>query len=103
MFWRKGKKRTAVKKIEGPLWGYMVSEHRVIVDVLGKLRQLQRHERVVGGKEVILIRIFDPAAADKKSVTIEDYESLDDHPELILYEGYCGESGGRLNIHIGKK
>jgi len=109
MFWRekgeekgKEKKKSAVRKIEGALWGYMVSEQGVIVDILQNLRQVER-DGVVEGKPVIMIRIFDPAAADKESVAVEDYESLDNHPELILYEGYCREAGGRLDIHMEEK
>ena len=110
MFWRrkkgeqndKQKKKSAVKKIEGALWGYMVGEHGVIVDVLENLRQVEGHG-VIEGKPAIMIRIFDPAGADKKGVAIEDYENLDNHLELVLYEGYCRETGGRLDIHIEKK
>jgi len=108
MFWRrkgteqKGKKEKAVKKIEGALWGYMVSEHGVIVDILQNLRRVEC-DGVVEDKPVIMIRIFDPAAADKRGVAIEDYESLRDNPELVLYEGYCRESGGRLDVHMEKK
>jgi len=110
MFWRKKegvkkeehKKGKNVKKIEGELWGYMVSEHGVIVDILQNLRQVERHG-VVEGKPAIMVRIFDPAAVDKKGVAIEDYESLGDNPELVLYEGYCRETGGRLDMHIEKK
>ncbi|MFC2003555.1 hypothetical protein ACFLV4_06420 [Chloroflexota bacterium] len=110
MFWRKKegeqkdkqKKKKSVQKIEGAMWGYMVSKHGVIVDVLQNLRQVERHG-VIEGKPAIMVRIFDPAAVDEKGVAIEDYESLGDNPELVLYEGYCRETGGRLDIHIEKK
>ena len=51
MFWRKKKaledeKRkkatNAVNKIEGPLWGYMVTQRGVVVDVLQNLRRVER-------------------------------------------------------------
>ena len=111
MFWRKKageekvkeKKEKAIKKIEGSLWGYMVSQQGVIVDVLQNLRRVER-DGVVGGKQVTMIRIFDPATTKEKGVAIEEYESLDDHPELILYKGYYLEIGGEAkDIHIEKK
>jgi hypothetical protein len=109
MFWRKKgkdeskqKKERAVKKIEGTLWGYMVREHGVTVDILQNLRRVE-HDGVVEDKPAIMMRIFDPAAADKEDVVVEDYESLDNHPELILYEGYCREAGGQLDIHMEEK
>lgn len=89
MFWRKREqKKKAVKKIEGALWGYMVSQQGVIVDVLPNLRRVER-DAVVGEKPVglTMIRIFDPAAANERGVAIEDHDSLDNYPELILYEG----------------
>lgn len=109
MFWRKkgeekGKKKKAVKKIEGALWGYMFNEHGVVVDILQNLRRVEC-DGVVEDKPVIMIRIFDPAAANQKGVAIEDYESLDSHPELILHEGYYEKTrhGEATNIHIEKK
>lgn len=111
MFWRKKggeekgkeKKKKAVKKIEGSLWGYMVSQQGVVVDILQNLRRVER-DGVVGGKEVSMIRIFHPATANEKGVAIDDYESLDSHPELILYKGYYLEiSGEARDIHIEKK
>ena len=112
MFWRrkgekgvkgKEKKKKAVKKIEGTLWGYMVGERGVIGDILQNLRQVECGG-VVGGKQVTMIRIFDPASATEKGVAIDDHESLDSHPELILYEGYYLKIGGEAkDIHIEKK
>lgn len=110
MFWRRRvgereKKKKAIERIDGALWCYMVSQHRVTVDILHNLRRVERNV-VVGGKPVpvIMIRIFDPATAKKKGVIIDDFESLDSHPELILYQGYY-EIGtdGVTNIRIEKK
>jgi hypothetical protein len=110
MFWRKkgteqkGKKKKAVKEIEGTLWGYMVQQG-VTVDILQNLRRVER-DAVVEDKPagLTMIRIFDPATANEKSVTIDDYGSLDNYPELVLYEGYYREvSGQATDIHIEKK
>ena len=111
MFWRKKspeekakekKREKEVKKIEGALWGYMVSRG-VTVDVLQNLRRVERNGEVED-KSATMIRIFDPAAADKKGIAIDDYQSLDNHPELILYEGYYREvSGHATDIRIEKK
>ena len=112
MFWRKKsveekvkekKRKKEVKKIEGVLWGYMVSQQGVIVDVLQNLRRVEC-EAEVGGKPVTMIRIFDPAVANQKGVDVDDYRSLDDHPDLVLYEGYYQAAAGEAtNIHIKKK
>ncbi len=111
MFWRKKsveekvkekKRKKEVKKIEGALWGYMVSQQGVIVDILQNLRRVER-DGAVESKPVVMIRIFDPAAANQKGVDVDDYGSLDDHPNLVLYEGYYqAVAGEATNIHIEK-
>lgn len=109
MFWRKrgteqkGEKKKAVKKIAGPLWTHMVTRYRVTDDVLQNLRRVERHG-LVDDKSVITIRMFDLTTADKKGVSIEDFESLDGHSELVLYAGYYRRVlGVATDIHIEKK
>ena len=102
MFWhkvgkaQKGKKRKAVKKIDGALRGYMVSRYGVTVDILQNLRCVEC-DAVVGDKPLglTMLRIFNPASARGKGVAIDGYGSLDNHPELILYEGYYREVDGQ--------
>jgi hypothetical protein len=109
MFWRKkgkesGPQKKAVKKIEGVLWGYMVRQG-VIVDILRNWKCVEC-DVVVENKptNLTMIRIFDPAAADKKGIDVDDYATLDDHPELILYEGDYHKVGGQAtDIRINQK
>ncbi len=56
-------------------------------------------EQISYRKNVLLslIRIFDPTSMPD-SVKIEDFASFDEHPELILYEGYLEKATGRVNI-----
>lgn len=96
MFWRKKKipederrekALKAAQKIEGPLWGYMVTQRGVVVDILQSLRRVER-TGMAGGKSATLVRIFDLAVTEKAGVVVDSYESLNAHPRLILYEGY---------------
>lgn len=41
-----------------------------------------------GSKSAFLIRIFDDTTAMAKGVSVKNHTSLDDHPELILFEGW---------------
>jgi len=109
MFWRRKKTpederrekaKKAVKKIEGPLWGYMVTQRGVVVNVLQNLRRVERDD-MVNGKPATKVRIFDPAIAEKEGTLIDSYESLDAHRRLILYEGYYRGSE-MADIHIGR-
>jgi hypothetical protein len=42
----------------------------------------------VNGAAANLFRFIDPDKVTEKGITINDYESLDQFPELIVYEGY---------------
>jgi hypothetical protein len=46
---------------------------------------------------VSLIRIFDPTKVPPDT-PVEDFTSLDTHPDLILYEGYQELESDRLNL-----
>ncbi len=107
MFWRKKNKeekdkKRQIMKIEGPLWGYMVHQHRVMVEQLQNLRRVEQHG-LVGDKPVTMVRIFHPDQAERNGINIEDYQSLNSNPELILYEGYYQGSREQIaDIHIEK-
>lgn len=94
------KKKKAVKKIEGPLWGYMVSQG-VIVDVLQHLRYVER-EAEYNGKPCLEIRIFDPAKTQAAGIEIDDFTTFDQQPEYILYEGYLSKMGEPIEVREKK-
>ena len=41
-----------------------------------------------GEKDTFEVRVFDGAKAASKKITVKDYNSLTEYPELILYEGW---------------
>ncbi|MBA7506561.1 hypothetical protein ES706_05253 [subsurface metagenome] len=52
-------------------------------------------------RNVFDIRVFDEYEAAKRDIKIIDNSSLDEHPELVLYEGwYCKEPP---QAHLEKK
>jgi hypothetical protein len=51
-----------------------------------------------GEKHTFDIRIFDPHQAAQKGLTIMDYNSLDDHPDLFLFVGSFNKNSGLVNI-----
>jgi hypothetical protein len=44
------------------------------------------------------IRIFDEAQAAGRSVYVKNYKNLDDHPELILFEGWYDKDDWKMEI-----
>ena len=49
-------------------------------------------------KHNLEIRIFDPAEAFLDDVIVMDFNSLDDFPELILFEGWFKTNTGLIDI-----
>jgi hypothetical protein len=49
----------------------------------------------VNGKEATLVCYFKANDAEEKGLAIENYENLNEHPDLIIYEGYeiSGKNG----------
>jgi hypothetical protein len=87
-----------VEAVGGDMWRYMKKTHALTEQQIFNLKVATCPAKVdnVGAN---LIRIFDSDAAKEKGMTIENYESLNEHPELILYEGYkVPGRGGELVI-----
>lgn len=49
-------------------------------------------------KHAFEVRIFDPADADRRSVMIKNFNSLDDHPDMILFSGWFSKETGIVKI-----
>jgi hypothetical protein len=41
-----------------------------------------------GYKDTFEVKVFDGVQAASQKITVKDYNSLAEHPELILYEGW---------------
>jgi hypothetical protein len=102
-FWKR--RRQGAKKLSGNLRRHMLRYGEVSVDTLRELRQVE-HDVVIGDKPLPLtmVRIFHPIVAKEKGIKINSFESLDNHPDLVLYEGHYETFDGQAtNIHIAKK
>jgi hypothetical protein len=84
-------KKKPVKEIHDGLWGHLVSEHHIDVDTLGReIRCVEREGTIKNGQPVTLVRVFKLGELSKKGITVTGWETFDEHPEFILYEGYLG-------------
>lgn len=82
-------KKKVIKEIRDAAWGCMVHVHHIDVDTLSKeMRAVEREGTLDGSRPVTLLRIFRPKEAAQKGVSVTGWETFDEHPELILYEGY---------------
>ncbi len=83
------RKKKAFKEIDGPLWGHMVNQQRIDVDTLSNhLRIVDREGTLDGNIPVTQVRVFNINQARQKGIAIEGWETLDQNPDLVLFEGY---------------
>jgi len=69
-------------------------QHRFILlpGYLDVLRCFE-YEGVVNGKEVRCIRIFSPHRARERHLSIRSRLDLEQHPDMLLFEGYIDRRG----------
>lgn len=86
---------------ELPAWAgwHLTTDFKVSPEDLPRLRSVQK-TGFRQGKAVTLIRIYDPYASEDV-LSVEDFNSLDQHPELILYEGYQEKEGDGVFLERG--
>jgi len=65
---------------------YLVSELKMNPDLVPVLMSVRRQNSK--GKDAFDFRIYDEPETTIKKVTVNNYTSFDEHPELILYEGW---------------
>jgi hypothetical protein len=104
MFWsRKSEKGEARKeKLAGPqaipglVQKHLVSDREMDPAVAQILKAVTlRNENGQGGLE---IRIFDDSEAQARKVRVADYSSLDEYPDLIIYEGWFDEGSKQVKL-----
>jgi len=91
LFWIRGEGPKDV-----PSWAYMylTTTLKVPPENLSSLLSVQK----VGlwdGKLVTFIRIYNPSASEE-ALVVKNFTSLDQHLELILYEGYWEKASDRV-------
>ena len=81
-------KKKVVKEIHGALWGCMFNVHKIDVATLEREIRCVEKDGIINKETVTLVRVFKPLEAENKGVKITGWETFDQHPELILFEGY---------------
>ena len=63
--------------------------HNINVDTISKeLRRVEREGVLDGRIPVTFLRLFKPAEANQRGIVVTGWETFDEHPDLILFEGY---------------
>ena len=82
-------KKEIIRKIRNGVWGHMVTVHEIDVDTLSKdMRCVEREGVLENGLPVTFVRIFRLAEVQNKGIIVTGWETFNEHPNLILFEGY---------------
>ena len=105
MFWGKKSakeegKLSGPKEIPGPVQNYLVAERKMDPDLVKLLKAVER-KSTTGA--TFNIRVFDDSEAIAKKVQVKDYTSLDECPDLIIYEGWFDEGAKQVKLEEKKK
>jgi hypothetical protein len=98
-------KKKIVRGIDGAAWGCLVREHGITVDELSNNYRVVEREGTIDGSgvPVIFLRIFKPEEAKEKGVEITGWETFDQHPELLIFEGHQPKFGGAATLKRMRK
>jgi hypothetical protein len=86
-------KKKIVREIHDAAWGHLVNVHKIDVDTLSREFRCVEHEGALNGKgPVTFLRVFKPKEAEQKGVVVMGWETFDEHPDLIHFEGHLTSS-----------
>ncbi len=105
MFWGKKSakeegKLSGPKEIRGPVQTYLVAERKMDPELVKLLKAVER-KSATGA--TFSIRVFDNSEAIAKKVQVKDYTSLDECPDLIIYEGWFDDEAKQVELEEKKK
>lgn len=81
-----------VRRLPGPLQSYMQKRFLLTQDYLKALRCVE-FEGYAGEKSVRRYTIFDGREALNRHLLIASLSDIENHPELVLFEGYIDRDG----------
>ena len=99
MFWLGGE---GPKDIPSPVYLYLMTTLKVPSETMVKLRSVLK-PGFYNGKPVTFFRIYDPN--NEQLLQVKNFIYLDEHPELIIYEGYWENNSDHVYMEhqAGKK
>jgi hypothetical protein len=90
-FWKKNDSGLpGPKGVPDPVYRDIVTQLGGNPDKISALNAVIRPKE--GEQNTFEVRVFDKGQAGSQKITVKDYNSLTDHPELILYEGWYNKT-----------
>ncbi len=82
------RKPKIVKEIYAGTWGHLIYDHGLTAEVLCEDIRCVDKPGARDGYEVPFLRVFSLRDVQEKGITIAGWDTFDQHPELIMFEGY---------------
>ena len=102
MFWRKkANGLPPPKSIPDAVGRYLVVTLGKNPDWVWNLKAVTRSNG--GDKDTFEVRVFDASQAADKGIKVRDYLTFDEHPEMILYEGWFNKRTSDSKIQAKEK
>ena len=77
------------RSVNSDVWRHLVSDHQMDVDTISReVRCVERKGVLDGGVPVTFLRLFRLPEVKKKGVSVSGWETFDEHPDLIAFEGH---------------
>ena len=99
--WPFKRKRKIVKEVNNRIWGFLVQQGFDVDTLTNDVRCVEKAGDIDGGVPVIHFRYFKLSDAAKRNVEVAGWETFDQHPDLVLFEGYLNERSNQ--IHVERK
>ncbi|QTA79992.1 Uncharacterized protein dnl_22770 [Desulfonema limicola] len=100
-FWQKDKsKLPKPQELPSGVGRYLVVNLKLESDWVWNLKAVVRPKENV--KSINNIRIYDPSTAAAMEVKVKDYTSLDNYPDLILFDGWYDKDSWEMKIRDNK-
>ena len=87
--------------IPGLVQKHLVAERKMEPDLVPLLKAVVRKSTTE--ETAFNIRVFDESEALAKKVQVKDYTSLDERPDLIIYEGWFDERSKEVKLEEKKR
>jgi hypothetical protein len=97
----KTEKLSGPRELPGPVQKYLVTDKKMNADIAKLLKVVVRKRPQTEGANDC--RIYDPSEAIANEIEVKNYTSLDEHLNLILYDGWFDERGQHVELEEKKK
>ncbi len=90
------------REIPGLVQNYLIKERKMDEDLARLLKSAVRRKNG-NGQKTFDIRIFDDSDAAARKVQVKDYNTFEDNPDLIAYDGWFDEATKQVELTEKKK